>query len=291
MDERDVALAGVEALAGTLTAFGPVGGAMALLGLSLAGVLSVHAGARTSAPQLTGAEVDHIIAANLLKQDVRDGWALIRPTHDWYREWTIRAASGEEFTAADMKEFDTGYAHARGPNSAIRQGLVKLFPGKGNRDSTPGQYGVPYVILGVGVWVGLLELDLVRTHERGEKISGGQWDTFDRELETWGVAIQRCDQLAAQRVEEEVRAAIAREPQRYKFEPARAKDWYSELFKEPRVPGGPNKALLELIGRLERRYRGGFRAEGVLPALTAAGELAQLRISLETARRRLAAVH
>lgn len=87
MDQRDVAQIGVGALSGALTAFGPVGGTMALLGLSIGGILSLYGGsADAPAPSLTSNEVDQLVTRNLLKQDVRDAWAMIAPTHDWYRE-------------------------------------------------------------------------------------------------------------------------------------------------------------------------------------------------------------
>lgn len=252
MDQRDVALTGLSALSGALTAFGPVGGTLALLGLSLGGILTLYGGsADAPEPALTGGDVDRIVAQNLLKQDVRDAWALISPTHDWYREWTVRAKSGEQFTADDLAEFDRGYADATGPNSHLRGGLAKLYAGNPSLESTPGQYGVPYLIVGVGLLVQLLELGIARTVERGEDVSPGQWEILVGTLRFWEEGIRACDSLANFRVEAAARSRMEHDP--------------SIKFRSPKLGA--------VLRELEILYRGGASADGELPALTAIGKI------------------
>jgi len=262
MDQRDVALTGLAALSGALTAFGPVGGTLALLGLSLGGVLALYGGsADAPKPSVTGDDVDRIVANNLLKQDVRDAWALISPTHDWYREWTGRAKSGEQFTASDLADFDQGYREATGPNSHLRGGLAKLYAGNPSLDSTPGQFGVPYLIVGVGLHVQLLQLGIARTAERGEQVSPGQWEYLVENLQFWVEGVRACDRLAAFRVEEAGRNRMAQDP--------------SIKFGSP--------ALAAVLRELEILYRGGASADGALPAVTATGTMYSILRSLQVA--------
>ena len=74
----DVAVIGVSALTGSLTACGPAGGVLAFLTGTLAGVLGVYGGsAAAPAPALTGGDIDRIVNANQLTNDVRLAWASI----------------------------------------------------------------------------------------------------------------------------------------------------------------------------------------------------------------------
>ena len=252
MDQRDVALIGLGALSGALTAFGPVGGTLALLGLSLTGVLSLYGGSADAPnPSLTGNDVNRILTENLLKQDVRDAWALISPTHDWYREWTVRAKSGEQFTAADLAHFDQGYTAATGPNSQLRSGLAKLYGANPSLESTPAQYGLPYLLLGVGLHVQLLELGIARTAERGEQVSAGQWEHLVESLQFWKEGIHVCDVFANFRVEEAARHRMEHDP--------------SIKLGSP--------ALAALLRELEILYRGGTLANGQWLAIAAIGKI------------------
>jgi hypothetical protein len=266
-DTAVVVQTGLAALTGALTACGPVGGALAFLGGTLAGVLSKYGGSSTApSPYLTGGQVEQIITLNLLKQDVRDGWSLISSAYDWYRDWTVRAKRGEVFTPADLAEFDHGYASFMGPNSAMRQGLTKLYSEPANLASTPGQYGVPYLILGVGVWVQLLEIGIARTAERGETVSPGEWENFMFYLQHWMGGITTCDRLASYRVEEAVQDKRKRDPS----------------IK----PGSP--ALANLLRKLEIVYHGGASADRELPALTATKKIVGIQLALEAAGHALA---
>jgi hypothetical protein len=236
---------------------------MALLGLSIGGILSLYGGsADAPAPSLSSSEVDQIVTKNLLKQDVRDAWSLIAPTHDWYREWTVRAKSGEQFSAHDLEDFDQGYREATGPNSHLKSGLTKLYAGRPTLDSTPGQFGVPYLLVGVGVHIQLLELGIARTVERGESVSPGQWENLVSNLEFWEEGIRGCDRLATFRVEEAGRNRMAQDP--------------SITFGSP--------ALAGVLRELEIVYRGGASADGgLLPALTAVRKIEGIISSLRAA--------
>jgi hypothetical protein len=262
MDQRDVAQTGLTALGGALSAFGPAGGTLALLALSLAGVLSLYEGTDAEpSPYLSGADVDRIITHNLLEQDVRDAWSLLSAANDWYKEWTVRAKRGEVFTAADLAEFDSGYADLTGPNSGVRKGLAKLHSKPANSDHTPGQYGVPFLILGVGLWIQLLGLGIARTAERGEKVSDGQWEILMTNLQYWMDGIGDCDRLAGYRAQEAVQAKVKLDPS----------------IK----PGTP--AWDALVKQVEIIYHGGAAADGELPALTATRKLNAMLLSLEAA--------
>jgi hypothetical protein len=83
---KDAALVGISALSGALTACGPVGGALAFLTMNLGGLLGLYGGSESAPAPLAAADVDKIVTANLLKQDVRTAWSQISSTHDWYRD-------------------------------------------------------------------------------------------------------------------------------------------------------------------------------------------------------------
>lgn len=257
-DNQLVAETAIGALSGALTAFGPVGGTLALLGLSIGGVLSLYGGSPDSPPPgLTADAVGQVVTESLLKQDVRDAWAMIAPTHDWYRDWTVRAKSGEQFSAADMAEFDAGYSAVTGPNSNLRSGLAKLYVPPATIDTTPGQFGVPVLLLAVALHVQVLELGITRTAERGEVVSNGEWDNFVGYLRFWEEAIRSCDRLAGGQVEAMGRTAMQR---------------------DPTIMLGSAKLAAE-VRRLEITYHGGASADGPLPAF-----LAVLKISTMIAR-------
>jgi hypothetical protein len=258
MDQRDVALIGLGALSAAVTACGPFGGQLAFLGGSIYGILKDYGGSST-APSLTGADIERIINEKLLGHHVRDAGALISSVHDWYREWTVRAKSGEVFTPADLADFDHGYATQMGPQSGLRQGLALLYSKPANLASTPGQFGVPYVILGVGLWVDLLELGIARTVARGETVSLGEWQNFTYYLQYWMDGITTCDRLASHRVDQAVRA---------------------KMREDPSIKPG-TKALADLLKSYEILFHGGASADGELPALTATKDIVAIQLRLE----------
>jgi hypothetical protein len=258
MDESDVAVTGLNVLAGAASACGPPGVAIAFLASSLGAVLSQYGGSKAApAPTLSAADVQQIIQQGLLQQDVRDAWSKIASTHDWYTDWTVRAKRGESFSAADLQAFDAGYQSATGPNSGLREGLGKLYRSPAKLDSTPAQYGMPCLILGVGLWIQLLELGMARTAERGETVSDGEWEIFMDTAQYWIDGLQSCDRLADVQAQRAVQANPSLKP------------------------GTP--AFNAAVRSAEILYHGGARADGQLPAVTAMGKLNSILLSLEAA--------
>lgn len=182
---KDVALVGIGALSGALTACGPPGGALAFLTMTLGGLLGLYGGSNSAPPPLTAADVEQVVSANLIKQDVRTAWAQISSTHEWYRDWTVRAKSGENFTAADLTGFDQQFNEAMGPNSNLRSALKLLYTEPAHLDTTPAQFGMPVFILGVGLWIELVQAGITRTAERGETVSQGEWTILGTYLRTY----------------------------------------------------------------------------------------------------------
>lgn len=247
MDQRDVALTGLSALSGALTACGPFGGVLAFLGMSIGSLLALYGNSSNgSTPNLSPDEVKGILETQLMKQDVRDAWASISPTHSWHARWMNRAKSGEVFTVSDISSFDAEYLQYSGPNSGLRSGLAKLYDGHSNVDSTPGQYGVPWLILGVGLLIQLEQLGLSRISQRGEQVSPGEWKNFANELNFWYEGLRACDRLASYRVDEAVQKGLQ-----------------NSTIKI----GSPQ--LVALIDTLEVKYFGGTKANWPHPTLKA----------------------
>jgi hypothetical protein len=198
----DVAKVGVHVLEGVFAACGPPGEALSLLTLALGGVLELYGGSTDApAPALTAADVGQIVNENLLKDDVRHAWSQIASTHDWYRDWTVRAKSGEVFDDKALGQFDNQLADATGPNSGLRQGLNLLYAAPARLDVTPAQYGLPVFILAVGLWIELQQVAIARTAESGGTPSAGQWKDFAAYLQEYQEAIHTCDQLAETQVD------------------------------------------------------------------------------------------
>lgn len=265
MDQRDVALIGLNALTGASTVMGAAGFLPVLLGLSVVEVLAGYGGQHSaSPPPLTADQVSGIINKHLLKQDVRDAWTMISPTHDWYTKMTKRAKSGEQFTARDLNEFVVGYQQATGPNSLLLSGLSKLYSPPPNIASTPAVYGMPYLIVGVGLYVQVLQLGIVQTAQAGESVTPGEWEIFLGELRKWEIAIEACDRLADNKAQEAFREEIRQ----------------LGGSREPALkPGGP---MFEgILQRNEILYHGGASADGMRPAHAAIGELVKIELAVE----------
>lgn len=221
MDESDVGRAGLAALAGAATALGPAAAPVALLLLTLDQLLALEGGAPdAAAPALTGDEVKGIIQTELLYQDVRNAWSEIAVAFDFHSSWVRRAKHGEVFTDADKDDF---YRALPAKIDAVKRGINLLYSGKPTRAATPGQYGLPYLITGVGVLVHLRECALVRVTERGEEVSVGELRNFFIELQGCSTAIEDCDRLARQHVDEAVRKIRAEHPELGPDDPQLAK--------------------------------------------------------------------
>jgi hypothetical protein len=62
---KDVALVGISALSGALTACRPTGGALAFLTMTLGGLVGLYGGSESAPPPLTAAEVEQVVTANV----------------------------------------------------------------------------------------------------------------------------------------------------------------------------------------------------------------------------------
>lgn len=210
MNESDVGKAGLSALAGATTALGPAAAPIAFVLLALDQLLALDGGeAGAPPPSLDGAQVARIIRTETLFQDVRDAWSSISVAFDFHADWVRRAKSGEVFTDADRATF---YGQLPSKITETKTGIRKLYSGEANIDRTPGQYGLPYLITGVGVLVHLLECSLQEVRSRGEEISLGEWQTFLIELQSCAKAIEDCERLARARADEAIRTIRSEHP-------------------------------------------------------------------------------
>lgn len=266
MDGSDVGRAGLAALAGAATALGPAAAPVALLLLTLDQLLSLEGGtADAPAPSLTGDAVKGIIKTELLYQDVRQAWSDIAVAFDFHTAWVRRAKHGEVFSAADQDDF---YRVLPDKIDAVKRGIGLLYSGTADRSGTPGQYGLPYLIIAVGVLVRLRECELVRVAARGETVSTGELHNFFVELQGCANAIESCERLARQHVDEAVRRIRTAHPQLGPDDPQVAKK----------------------VQSLERDLLGGDSATGTLamPAMIALRDLYAMMSRLDEEMRRSA---
>ena len=154
-----------------------------------------------------------------------------------------RAKAGDVFDAGDLASFDHGLSDALGPNSGMPTGLNLLFTPPPHLDSTPAQYGLPFFILAVGLWVELLQADLARTAQRGGTVSTGQWTIFKNSLQLYSDGIAHCDGLASIQVGREIEEKKQADP----------------TLK----PGTP--AYVAALTPLEIKYRGGWPTDTTFP--------------------------
>lgn len=209
------------ALAGASTALGPAAAPIALVLLTLDQLLALEGGApEAAAPALTGDAVKGIIKTELLYQDVRSAWSDIAIAFDFHSSWVRRAKHGEVFTDADKEDF---YKALPAKIDAVKRGINLLYSGKPDQATTPGQYGLPYLITGVGVLVHLRECALVRVTERGEQVSLGELGNFFIELQSCATAIQDCERLARQHVDEAAYKIRTEHPEFGPYDPRVAK--------------------------------------------------------------------
>jgi hypothetical protein len=256
---KDVALIGLGALSGALTACGPFGGALAFLGMTLGGVLGLYGGSQSSPPPLTADDVNQIVTANLIKNDVHTAWSQISATHDWHRDWTVRAKSGETFTAHDLTDFDQQYNEAMGPNSNLRSALKLLYTEPAHLDTTPAQFGMPVFILAVGLWIELVQVGIARTAQRGETPSSGEWTILGTYLRTYQDAVHTCDFLASTQVGRQVQA---------------------QMQANPSIKIG-TPAYDNLVKGLEVKYRGGASGDLDFPPATSQQTMNKILLRLE----------
>jgi len=258
---KDVALVGIGALSGALTACGPVGGAIAFLTMTMGGLLGLYGGSDSAPPPLTVADVEQVVTANLVKNDVHTAWSRISSTHEWYRDWTVRAKSGETFSAADLAAFDQQYNEVMGPNSGLRSALNLLYTKPAHLDTTPAQFGMPVFILAVGLWIDLVQLGIARTAECGETVSPGEWAILATYLRGYQDAIHTCDFLAETQVGREVQAAMQ---------------------ADPSIKVG-SVTYYALVARLETKYRGGASGDVDFPPATSQQAMNGILLRLQAA--------
>jgi hypothetical protein len=192
---------------------------------------------------------------------VRTAWAQISSTHEWYRDWTVRAKSGENFTAADLTGFDQQFNEAMGPNSNLRSALKLLYTEPAHLDTTPAQFGMPVFILGVGLWIELVQAGITRTAERGETVSQGEWTILGTYLRTYQDAIHACDFLASTQVGREVQA---------------------KMQANPSIKVG-TQPYLDLVKALEVQYRGGASGDLDFPPTTSQQAMNSILLRLQAA--------
>ncbi len=125
---------------------------------------------------------------------------------------------------------------------------------------------MPCLILGVGLWIQLLQLGIARTAERGETVSDGEWEILMATLQYWMDGMDSCDKLADVQAQREMQA------------------WWKQ---NPSIkPGSP--AYEAEAQNTEILYHGGTRVAGQLPAVTAMGKITTIQLRLEAAGHTLA---